>query len=130
MDINVTFPGGKKVDAHVNDFTIKTDQSPMGGGDGTAPEPYVLFLSSLATCAGIYVLGFCQNRGIDTEGITLTQRHYAGPSGGIGKIELMINVPDSFPEKYHDALIRVASQCAVKKTLENPPIIETKTVVK
>jgi putative redox protein len=129
MDINVTFPGGKKVDANVNGFTIKTDQSPAGGGEGSAPEPFLLFLASLSTCAGIYVLGFCQSRGIDSEGISLTQHHIAGPEGGIGKIEISINVPASFPEKYHSALVRVASQCAVKKILQNPPEIETKTVV-
>ena len=91
MDINVTFPGGKKVDALVNGFTIQTDQPAMGGGEGSAPEPYVLFLSSLATCAGVYVLGFCQKREIDTDGISLTQRHFGAPTGGIGKIELLIN---------------------------------------
>ena len=53
----VSFPGGKRVDAHYNGYHNETDQSPKYGGEGTAPEPYDLFLASMATCAGIYVLG-------------------------------------------------------------------------
>ena len=36
-----------------------------------------------------------------------------------------IVVPPEFPEKYHDALIRAADQCAVKKHMENPPPAST-----
>jgi ribosomal protein S12 methylthiotransferase accessory factor len=49
-------------------------------------------------------------------------------TGMVKKINLDIQVPPTFPEKYKDALIRSASQCAVKKHLENPPTIEVQTV--
>jgi ribosomal protein S12 methylthiotransferase accessory factor len=39
----------------------------------------------------------------------------------ISKIDLEIQVPPDFPEKYHDSLVRSAELCAVKKHLENPP---------
>jgi ribosomal protein S12 methylthiotransferase accessory factor len=45
----------------------------------------------------------------------------------VGKITLEIQVPPSFPEKYYSALVRSASQCAVKKHLENPPEFEVVT---
>jgi putative redox protein len=45
----------------------------------------------------------------------------------VEKINLDIQVPPEFPEKYKAALIRSASQCAVKKHLENPPVIEVHT---
>ena len=63
MEIIIDFPGGAKVDAHFSGFTVKTDQSPKGGGEGSAPSPFSLFLASIGTCAGIYVLGFCRQRG-------------------------------------------------------------------
>ena len=50
-------------------------------------------------------------------------------TGMIGRIELDIRVPSDFPEKYHEALIRAASQCAVKKHLETPPAFDVRTVV-
>jgi putative redox protein len=42
-------------------------------------------------------------------------------SGMIGKIDLEIQVPPSFPEKYRPSLVRSAELCAVKKHFENPP---------
>ncbi len=69
--IEVSFPGGKKVDASIKGFTIPTDQPISSGGEGSAPSPFDLFLSSIATCAGIYALGFCESKGIDTTGLKL-----------------------------------------------------------
>jgi putative redox protein len=122
MEMMIDFPGGAKVDAHFGDFTVHTDQPPMGGGEGSAPTPFAVFLASLGTCAGIYVLGFCKQRGLPTEGIRIIQRMYNDPfSGLVGKIELEIQVPPSFPEKYLPSLVRSAELCAVKKHFENPP---------
>lgn len=130
MEMIVDFPGGARVDAHFGQFTVKTDQPPMGGGDGSAPTPFATFLASMGTCAGIYVLGFCRNRGLSTDGIRIIQRMQNNPMTGlVGKIEMEIQVPSSFPEKYYDALIRSADQCAVKKHLEQPPEFEIRTVV-
>ena len=53
MEFRITLGENKRVDAHVGDFLIKTDQSVKMGGDGSAPEPFTLFLASIGTCAGI-----------------------------------------------------------------------------
>lgn len=127
-DMIITFAGGKKVNAEFNGFTIKTDQGVYAGGEGSAPEPYTLFLSSIGTCAGIFVLSFCQSRGIPTEGIRLVQSHEAKETGrGIGRIVITIELPPDFPEKYKDAVINAANLCAVKKHLMEPPAFEVKT---
>jgi len=128
MEMVIDFPGGARVDAHFANFTVKTDQPPMGGGEGSAPTPFAVFLSSLGTCAGIYVLGFCRQRGLSTEGIRIIQRMYNNPMTGlVGKIDLEIQVPPDFPEKYRPALIRSADKCAVKRHFENPPAFEITT---
>jgi hypothetical protein len=41
--IEVSFPGGKKVDGKIENMIIKTDQPIKDGGEGTAPEPFHLF---------------------------------------------------------------------------------------
>jgi ribosomal protein S12 methylthiotransferase accessory factor len=131
MEMKIVFPGNKKVDALYNGFRISTDQPAFGGGDGTAPAPFDLFLASLGTCAGIYVLGFCQQRDLPTEGIELTQRLEFDPVRRmVSKVHLEISVPSDFPEKYHDALIKSASLCAVKKHMETPPEFNIYTAVK
>jgi ribosomal protein S12 methylthiotransferase accessory factor len=130
MDMTVTFPGGARVDAEFGPHIIRTDQPAHAGGEGSAPAPFSLFLASIGTCAGIYVLSFLRQRGLPTDGVQVVQRILPDPrTGMVGSIELDIQVPPDFPEKYREALVRAASQCAVKKHLENPPRFEVRTVV-
>ena len=124
MEMIIDFPGGSRVDAHFGPFTVATDQPPAS----SAPTPFAVFLSSIGTCAGIYVLGFCRQRGLATEGIKIVQRINSNPMNGmVEKIDLEIQVPPEFPQKYYDSLIRSAELCAVKKHLENPPKFEVTT---
>lgn len=124
MEMEIIFPGGQRVDANMGAITIETNQ------DGSAPAPFGLFLASIGTCVGIYVLSFCQQRGLSTEGLRIVQRMHASPfTRMIERIELDIQLPADFPEKYRDAVIRSAEQCAVKKHLEQPPAFEVTTSV-
>lgn len=126
----VTFPGGKRVNAKYNGFEVATDQSPEHGGNGTEPEPFDLFLASLATCAGIYVLSFCQNRDLPHQNIRLTQSWGRDEKSGLlTEVRITISVPPEFPDKYHDALVRVANKCTVKKVMQAPPEFVVETVV-
>jgi putative redox protein len=122
MEIVVTLPGGKRVDAQVGQFVLRTDQPKDHGGEGSAPEPFSLFLASIGTCAGIYVVGFCQARNIPTDGIRILERTESDPkTGRLLKVDLEVQVPADFPPQYRDAVARAASACKVKKTLLDPP---------
>lgn len=129
-EIVVTLPGGKRVDAQVGAHVVRTDQPVDAGGGDSAPAPFSLFLAAIGTCAGIYVAGFCQKRGLPTEGIRLRQRsHFDRETGALVRVEIDVEVPPSFPEKYRDALVRVADQCAVKKAIQAQPAFDVRTVV-
>jgi putative redox protein len=126
MEMIIDFPGGSRVDAHFDNFTIPTDQPPVA----SAPTPFDTFLSSIGTCAGIYVLGFCKQRNLPTEGIRIVQRMHSNPTSHmVEKIDLEIQVPAEFPEKYRASLINSAELCKVKKHLEHPPKFEVTTKV-
>jgi ribosomal protein S12 methylthiotransferase accessory factor len=126
MEILIDFPGGSRVDAHFDDFTVPTDQPPTA----SAPTPFAVFLSSIGTCAGIYVLGFCKQRGLPTDNLRIVQNIHSDPQTGmVDQIDLDIQVPPTFPEKYRDSLIRSAELCKVKKHLEHPPKFEISTSV-
>ncbi len=126
MEMIIGFAGGSRVDAHFGNFTVATDQLP----EPSAPSPFEYFLASIGTCAGIYVVGFCNQRNISTEGIRIVERvHHSQATGMVEKMELEIQVPSGFPEKYRDSLIRAAELCAVKKHLERPPRFHITTVV-
>lgn len=126
MDMEIFFPGNMRVAARYKDFVIETDQSAQSGGDGSAPAPFDLFLASIGTCAGVYVLSFLKQRGLPTEGAGVVLSHERDPETKlISKITLEIKVPAGFPEKYKDAVVRAADTCAVKRHLDNPPAFET-----
>ena len=128
MEMMVDFPGGDRVDAHFGPFTVMTDQTGPNGIDGSAPTPFSLFLASIATCAGIYVLGFCRQRNLPTEGLKIIQRAHRNPMNGmVENVDLEIQIPADFPEKYIPSLIKSAELCAVKKHLENPPAFNVYT---
>ena len=132
MEMMIDFPGGARVDAHFGPFTVQTDQPPLTGGSAaSAPTPFATFLAALGTCAGFYVLSFCQRRGIATEGLRLVQQTETdSDTGMVCRVRLDIELPPDFPEQYRAAVIRAAEQCAVKKLLEHPPAFEIRTVAR
>ncbi len=130
MAIEIYYTGGRKVNADIDGFTVTTDQSVQSGGEATAPTPFSLFLASLGTCAGIYIKGFCDQRGIDTTKVHLAMDTVFDPvQKMIVKFILQIHVPDDFPEQYDAAVIKTASLCAVKRHL-NPAIENEITIIR
>jgi len=120
-DFTVSFPSGKRVDAHYNGLTVHTDQSVANGGDGSAPEPFDLFFVSMATCVGIYVLEFCTTRNLNTKGLGVRLYSELNPEEKrYAEITLDITLPSGFPEKYRSAIWRSANLCTVKKHILNP----------
>jgi len=126
--IDVTFPGGSLVTANFGKFEVITDQPIEDGGDDSAPEPYMLFLSSIVTCAGFYVIRFCQQRKLPTEGLTMTLDIERNPEmRRLEKVKMAIQLPQGFPEKYKKAVIRAAGMCSVKRAIADPPEFEVIT---
>jgi len=128
-EILVTLPGGRRVDAQLGAHLVRTDQPRDHGGEDAAPSPFQLFLASIGTCAGIFVQGFCQKRGLPFEKIRILERPSYAADGTLTGVDLDIQVPPDFPEKYHDALVRVADQCSVKKAIQVQPRFAVRTVV-
>ena len=124
MGMTIEFAGGMVVESAYGGHRVRTDQPRPTGGE-TAPSPFDLFLASLGTCSGFYVLRFCQQRGIDTRGVTLTLETSRGEGDKLERITIGIALPPDFPAKYRKAVLRAADQCAVKKALLDPPELET-----
>lgn len=127
--IDVTFPGGKRVDAHYNGRTIETDQSVKNGGEGSAPEPFDLFFVSMATCVGIYALEFCNARKLSTENLGVQLVADFNPEvKRYTDIKFILTLPNGFPEKYIKAITKTVNLCTVKKHIMNPPNFEVEIV--
>jgi len=122
VTIEVDFPGGKRVNARVGDFVIATDQSVKAGGDASAPEPFDLFLASIASCAGIYALNFCQTRDIDANGLGVRlECDRDEQTKRFSRMRLCLSLPDGFPEKYRAGIARAVDLCTVKRTILDGP---------
>lgn len=120
--VKVEFPGGKKVNARVGNFLIQTDQSVKAGGEASAPEPFDHFLASIATCAGIYALGFCRSRDLPTDGLDLSMVCEGDTKRKMfTRMSLQLTLPRGFPEKYRAGITRAMELCTVKRHIMDAP---------
>lgn len=130
MESRITLPGGKKSYVHINGFKFETDLSIEKGGEGTAPDPYNMFLASIGSCVGVFVANFCDSHDISKDDITIAQNIDVDPDTNLlNKIDTVIHLPKSFPEKYRKACLKVATQCFVKKSIQGTPEFSMDLVV-
>jgi ribosomal protein S12 methylthiotransferase accessory factor len=127
MEMKIYFPGNLRVHADYKGFTVETDQPIAAGGDGSAPAPFDYFMVSIGACAGIFMLSFMRQRGIDPAGSGVTMRTERGDGGMVGNVELVLQLPAGFPEKYEGAIVRAVEQCSVKRHLATPPTFSVVT---
>lgn len=127
--LDVLFPGGKRVEVRIREFAIETDQCIKAGGAASAPEPFDLFLASMAACAGIYALNFCRSRDLSTEGLGLGMDWEPdGRQPEKARVRYRLKLPAGFPEKYRPGIVRAMELCAVKKRIQMPPEFVTELV--
>jgi len=92
MEMEITFPGGKKVNSTYKGFSVETDQPKNEGGDGSAPE------------------------------LKMTVRFDRNEKKNLVEaVRIHIHLPPGFPEKYKSTVIKVAGLCTVKRNIFDPP---------
>ncbi len=125
MWMEISFPGGAAVDARFKGHTVRTDQPETAGGRDTGPSPFDLFLASIGTCTGYYAARFCELKGFDPRQLSLSLETVRDPERKrLGKVRVELKLPAGFPEKYRQAIVRAADQCAVKRHILEPPELE------
>ncbi len=122
MEMEIILGENQKVKARYKGFEIETDQPEKAGGENSAPSPFDFFLISIGACAGWYVKSFCQQRKLPEEGIKVFMTtHRNSETRMIEKMKIDIRLPQDFPDKYRDAVIKAAGACTVKKHITNAP---------
>lgn len=120
--MTIGFPGGARVSAEYEGFTVETDQPAEQGGENSAPAPFDYFLISIGTCVGYYVLKFLQKRELPTEGVRLELSTVKDPERKMHtEVRIRLRLPKSFPKKYEKAIVKAADGCSVKKHILTPP---------
>ena len=126
----VTFPGGKRVDAEYGGFTIRTDEPPKGGGEGsraTALRPVPGLDRDLRRDLRQGLLRCARDL---QRGPRHRDAHRARPlsSTASGSSSWRSSCRRVSPEAPRGGHSQPADLCSVKKHIFNPPAFEIRTV--
>lgn len=93
---------------------------PVGNAPKTELSPTDLVAAGFATCSLLVMCEYAKNHDIDIEGahFEVTKEMYAGKPSRIGRIHVVMHVPDrDLTEKEKIGLQRAAAACPVKNSL-------------
>lgn len=122
--VKVTWDGGVRFTADVRGHKVHVDQPTQGGGEDAAPSPLELVPASLGTCIAFFVKQYLAARSVDPTGLEVEVGVMGAPNPHrIGRFEVRVVLPGGVPEKYRDAVTRVAETCTVHHTLMHRPEI-------
>lgn len=125
MRVEVGFPAEDRIQAHSKGMVFEIGPPPNRGGDPDAAGPFDLLLCALALCTGYQVLSFLQERGIPTADAGLSIEAERDPDSHLlSTVHIKVKVPEGFPEKYDEAVVRATGQCGVKIQLGQKPEFE------
>lgn len=122
MEAEVSFVDSTWMRAQAKDLVVKVGLPPARGGDPGAYGPFDMLLCALATCTAAGARAFLQERGFALSEAGL--RIHAEQNEATHLLEnvaIDILVPEDFPEKYEEAILRAAGGCPVRTQLGLSP---------
>lgn len=121
MRMRITHEDGARFRADCRSHSVIIDQPVEDAGSDAGMTPPELFAASLGGCIGYYVARYCQQAGIDTDGLTVDcDWSVADKPHRIGALAVHIALP-GLPEKRRKAVERAASLCMIHATLTHQP---------
>ena len=117
FDLEITFPGEKRVYATIAGHCIRTDEPCGGKHYQNLPCPFHLLLTSIGTCLGSSILQFCHSQGIETSDIKVLQHSDVSSDLNINSISIIILVPQNFPTRHEKSIIEAGRKCSVISAL-------------
>jgi putative redox protein len=103
-------------DVEVDGHTMRVDEPPEAGGDGTGPRPTQLLGASLAGCIAITVEMYAQRKEWDVGSVEVdVEMSYEGPVPT--NFEVGLKLPGHLDEEQKRRLLVIATKCPVHKVL-------------
>lgn len=103
-------------DVEVDGHTVRVDEPPEAGGEGSGPRPTTLLGASLAGCIAITVEMYAQRKGWDVGQLEVdVEMLYDGmvPT----TFEVGLKLPDHLDAEQKQRLLVIATKCPVHKVL-------------
>jgi len=123
MKLKAQYYQNKAFNIQIRGHEYICDQDKEDGGDDKGMMPSEMFISSLVVCIGVYLQGFLARKDIDIDGLLVEADWEKSKKGDgpnrINSITMRVTLPKGVPEKYEQALYRVANSCMIHNTLEN-----------
>ena len=94
-------------------------------------SPFLIFLASIGMCSAVYLRSFLTQRSIPFNEVVINQKmEYDQSAGMVKSIEIELDLPSQFPEKYKGAIKKVVDQCLVKRHLIDTPELHVTTNIR
>jgi len=121
----IKYIGGMKFEATNRSHSVIIDQPQTSGGEDKGFTPPELFVDSLGSCIGVYVLAFCKNTGLNPDGmkIVLDWEKAVDKPARIKSIIAKIELPNADVGARKPALLKVAESCLIHETIKHQPEI-------
>jgi uncharacterized OsmC-like protein len=122
--MTVRYLNGDRFAIAVRDHMLTVDQPLTDGGEDTAPTPTELLVASLASCVAFQARRYLARHQLPTAGLTVTADYTLGSQPArVTDIRIDIQLPDTVPVQWLDALLAVTRHCTVHNTLANAPAV-------
>jgi uncharacterized OsmC-like protein len=122
MKLQVKYEGKKRFKAIVRDHEFTIDLPEKKGGDNSGPTPPEVFIASLASCIGLFAIGYMNVAKLNTDGLavevdwSLSEDHTR-----VDKIDAKVIVPNAELGKRERALHAAVEKCIIHNTLHTAP---------
>ena len=122
--MKVAYRGGKKFLVACRGQQLTVDQPANKEGTDAGMTPPELFIASIATCMGVYVVNYCKNANINANDMTLSiSWEQANDPARVSSITVDIDMPKISTHERDNAIVKVAEHCLVHNSITAPPQI-------
>jgi len=124
-EITVKHMGDMKFETQIGNHKLIIDVPPEMDGKDRGPTPPQLFVASLSSCIAIFATSYCNNAGIDAEGlsVSLSFDKLKDPAK-LANFKAQIKIPNGDVGKREKAVIAAASHCPIHETIHLPQEVE------
>ena len=120
MDILVKHDKDMRFVAQCGNYTVVTGSAEGDDEQNNGMWPGQLFIAALGACIAGYVARFCQRHDISYEGMSVELDYESSDSPSrVVEVYARLSLPAPVPDKYQQALLRVAEQCYITQSIEH-----------
>jgi putative redox protein len=123
--VTTYYKGDMLFESKLGNHSILIDVPAGMGGSDRGPTPPELFIASLGSCVGAFVVNYCGKSGVDTKDMTVdvTFDKVEDPTRLVN-LKIEVNLSNGDCEKREKAILRVAEHCPVHETIATLESIE------